>query len=308
MKGIISLRDYLGKAYLTENLNLNQTTSFHWSNWDQTCLLQKEHYKIFNNNLHLSTLNNSLLELKRKPIWLCNQVEVKKFDLYSLYESYLDSRLRLTWFDRKDEILFSLESEQGPYFALTSMKWFDKDIYSQFVMKKILLDQFTLRSFRLNTSIPVTLKFNNDVREYHDKVSIHQLTEVGIMLKITDKNFVNKIKNSFVLDFIIPIGAYNEVQGLKIDQAWKKLDESTILAEEHLKTYKLESRIFYFYGNVLNAQKSGEKEFYLFARYEDLKPYCHDINLEKIFVPLVTNTKKYFMEDIEITKKSSEAA
>ncbi|MBP9682932.1 MAG: hypothetical protein KBD76_16145, partial [Bacteriovorax sp.] len=157
IRNTFSLKDYLGAKELTEHLRLTGELSFHWANWDQTCLVQRKHYKNFNNNFHLMKLNQKLQGLKNRPIWLCNKVKVMKSDLYSLYESYLDSRLRLTWFERKDEILFSFESEHGPYYTLTSMKWLDNDLYSQFVMKKILLEQYTLRSFRLNASIPVAL-------------------------------------------------------------------------------------------------------------------------------------------------------
>jgi hypothetical protein len=131
------LAEYIGKKELHERLNLAHNISFHWANWDQTCMIQRKMYKNFNQNFHLSKLNNALNELKSRPVWLCNKVKVIKSDLYSIYESYLDSRLRLTWFERKDEILFSLDSEQGPYFTLTSMKWLDKEIYSKFVLRKI---------------------------------------------------------------------------------------------------------------------------------------------------------------------------
>ena len=134
------LKDYLGKKDLSENLDLTNGLYFHWANWDETCLAQRKHYKSFNNNLNLSKLNTELTSLKTRPVWLCNKVKVLKTDLYALYESYLDSRLRMTWFERKEEILFSIDSEQGPYYSLTTMKWLDKKIYSKFVLRKILLD------------------------------------------------------------------------------------------------------------------------------------------------------------------------
>ena len=296
----ISLKNYLGKTKLMENLKLTNSTSFHWSNWDQTCLLQKEHYKNFNRNLHLSELNNTLLELKEQPVWLCNKIQTKVSNLYALYESYLDSRLRLTWFERKNEILFSFESEHGPYYTLTSMKWFNKELYAQFVMRKILLEQFTLRTFRLNAEIPVIFKFDNDVKEYHNIVSIHQLTEAGIMLKIADKNFLNKMKNSYLLDCQIPIGIYANAQGLNILDTWKKLDEDSIIKDEDFRTYKLEAKVLNYYGNQLNAQKSGEKEFYIFALYEDLRPFGHETFLQQVLKPLVEKTKKHFLKDLEI--------
>ena len=301
MKGLISLNNYLGKTNLTEHLQLTDSVSFHWANWDQTCLLQQQYYKQYNNNLNLFALNCTLQDLKLKTVWLCNKVEVLRTDLYAVYESYLDSRLRLTWLERKDEILYSMDSEQGPYFTLTSMKWFNKDIYAQFVMRKILVEQFTLRSFRLNTSIPVALKFDNDVTVYDEKVCIHQISEAGVILKIKDKNFVNKIKNSHTLEFKIPVSGYHNTQRLSFHDSWKKLDSDSVLhKEEQYRSYQLDSRILNFYGNLTNAKRSGDNEFYIFARYADLMAMGHSIPLSDAFAPLVSKTKKYFLKEIEV--------
>ncbi|MDD4974936.1 MAG: hypothetical protein PHY93_11330 [Bacteriovorax sp.] len=294
----ISLKDYLGSRDLTEHLKLTKELTFHWANWDQTCLAQRKHYKNFNNNFHLMRLNQTLQELKTKPVWLCNKIKVIKSDLYSLYESYLDSRLRLTWFERKDEILFSFDGEQGPYYTLTSMKWLDNELYSKFVMRKILLEQYTLRSFRLNANIPLVFKLDNDVNEYGDKVQIHQLSEVGFIFKIKDKNFLNKIINSSILELKIPVNQYKKVSSLKVEDAFKKLDEhQNILAGDYL-LFKIESRIINFYGNMNNAKRSSDEEFCIFARYEDLVPHGHEIELKNIFAPLVEKTKNYFTKSL----------
>ncbi|RPJ76522.1 MAG: hypothetical protein EHM20_07330, partial [Alphaproteobacteria bacterium] len=253
----LSLENYLGSCDLTKHLKLTKELTFHWANWDLTCLAQRKHYKNFNNNSHLLRLNQTLQELKSKPVWLCNKVKVIKSDLYSLYESYLDSRLRLTWFERKEEILFSFDSEQGPYYTLTSMKWLDNETYSQFVMRKILLEQYTLRSFRLNANIPVSFKMDNDVNEYGDKVQIHQLSEVGFIFKIKDKNFINKIKNSNMLELKIPVKHYKKVGSMKVEAAFKILNEEEAEQIGEHMLFKLEARILNFYGNMNNAKRSS---------------------------------------------------
>lgn len=293
-----NLKDYLGSRDLTEHLKLTKELSFHWANWDQTCLAQRRHYKNFNNNFHLMKLNETLQQLKNQPVWLCNKVKVIRTDLFSLYESYLDSRLRLTWFERKDEILFSNESEQGPYFTLTSMRWLDKDIYAQFVMRKILLEHYTLRSFRLNATIPVHFKMDNDVKVYEDKVMIHQLSEFGFIFKITDKNFLNKIKHSNTLELKIPVTPYKKIEYLSIEEGLKKLDQHELMVEQDSMLFKLESRILNFYGNLNNAKRSPDEEFYIFARYEDLMPIEHETELKNVFSTLVERTKNFFVSEL----------
>ncbi len=307
IRGVVnpqSLKDYLGSRDLTEHLKLTKELSFHWANWDQTCVAQRRHYKNFNNNFHLMKMNQALQELKAKPVWLCNKIKVIKTDLFSLYESYLDSRLRMTWFERKEEILFSYDSDQGPYYTLTSMKWLDKDIYAQFVMRKILLEHYTLRSFRLNASIPVLFKTDNDVQIYKDKVEIHQLSEMGFIFKVSDKNFLNKIKNSHMLELTIPVAPYNKrIDALAMEDVFKRIDQHEISFERDSMLFKLESRILNFYGNLNNAKRSTNEEFYIFARYEDLLPDGHETELRNVFAPLVERTKNHFTQDLQEFEK-----
>lgn len=294
-----TLKDYLGSRDLTEHLKLTKELSFHWSNWDLTCLAQRKHYKNFNNNHHLTRLNQTLQELKNKPVWLCNKVRVIRTDLYSLYESYLDSRLRLTWFERKDEILFSYEGEQGPYFTLTSMKWLDKDIYSQFVLRKILIEHYTLRSFRLNAIIPLHFKLDNDVNIYENKVVIHQMSDVGFIFKIMDKNFLNKMKNSHMMELKIPIAPFIKTELMSLEDTFMRIDQHEINIPGDAMTYRLDARILNYYGNLNNAKRSTEDEFYIFARYEDLMPFDHDTELKNVFAPLVEKTKRHFLADLD---------
>ncbi len=293
-----SLKDYLGSRDLTEHFQLTKELSFHWANWDQTCLAQIRHYKNFNNNFHLIQLNEMLQKLKYQPVWLCNKGKVIRTDLFALYESYLGSRLRLTWFERKDEILFSSESEQGPFFTLISMKWLDKEVYAQFVMRKILLEYYALRSFRLNATIPIHFKMDNDEKVYKDKVTIHQLSEFGFNFKITDKKFINKIKHSKALELTIPVRPYQNIELLKTVEGLRKLDQHQHKIENDSLVFKLDSKILNFYGNLNNAKRSPAEEFYIFARYEDLIPVDHDTDLKNIFSSFVGKTKDFFSSEL----------
>ena len=295
---IESLKSYLGHRDLTEDLILSKELSFHWANWDQTCLFQRKHFKNFHQNEKLRELNEELLKLRSSPIWLCNKIKVVKSDKFSLYESYLDSRLRLTWFERKDEILFSDTGEQGPYYSLTSMKWMDQKIYTQFVMRKILLEHYTLRSFRLNSKIPVSFKLDNDFNVYEDKVVIHQLSEVGVILKITDKKFINKIAMAKELELKVPLETYLQVKNLGSSETFNALAAGTIGKTERV-SFKLSAKILNFYGNSQNAKRSSGEEFFLFAKYEDLTPVSNQIDLKKIFKPIVEKAKLIITKSLE---------
>jgi hypothetical protein len=293
-----ALKSYLGHRDLTEDLILSKELSFHWANWDQTCLYQRKHFKNFHQNEKLRELNEELLKLRSSPIWLCNKIKVVKSDKFSLYESYLDSRLRLTWFERKDEILFSDTGEQGPYYTLTSMKWMDQKIYTQFVMRKILLEHYTLRSFRLNSKIPVSFKLDNDFNIYEDKVAIHQISEMGFILKIADKKFINKISSAKELEIKIPLEAYLQVKNLSSIETFNALAAGSIGKNERV-SFKINAKILNFYGNSQNAKRSSGEDFYIFAKYDDFAPVGNQIELKKIFKPIVEKAKIIISKGLE---------
>ena len=293
-----SLKSYLGQSDLIEDLTFSKELSFHWANWDQTCLYQRRILRNFHQNEKLRELNEELLKLRSSPVWLCNKIKVVKSDKFSLYESYLDSRLRLTWFERKDEILFSETGEQGPYYTLTSMKWMDHKIYSQFVLRKILLEHCTLRSFRLNSKIPVTFKLDNDFNIYEDKMVIHQLSEVGFILKISDKKFLHKIASARELEIKIPLDSYLQVKNLGTVETFNALAAGQIGKTERV-SFRLSAKVLNFYGNSQNAKRSSGEDFYLFARYEDLVSTSNQIELKKIFKPIVEKAKIILTKSLE---------
>jgi len=300
-----SLKNYIGKKKLQEPLVLSNNFSFHWANWDETCKWQKSLYTNFKNASPVIALNDELKLLKSTNVWLCNNLKIVKTDLYNLYDCYTDARLRLTWFERKNEILFSLDSEQGPYQSLTSMKWFNKEIYAQFIMRKILSEPFNLRSFRLNSQIPLILKLDNDINYYHDKVEIHQVSEAGMILKFKDKNFIHKIKNSKFMEMKIPLGHYEKQGDLNIHEIWKNINDRLIIMAQDYRTFHLDSRILNFYCNLANAQRSGEQEFYIFTRFEDLKALGHQVDLKAVLGQIVKKTKDQFELDILDEEKKS---
>jgi len=88
-----------------------------------------------------------------------------------------------------------------------------------------------------------------------------------------------------------------------MEDAFKKIDQHEMSLEKDSMLFKLESRILSFYGNLNNAKRSAEEEFYIFARYEDLLPVDHDVQLINIFAPLVEKTKMLFTHDLEEFEK-----
>lgn len=293
----LDVEDYLLEKKILNELVISPHFSFHWANWDQSCHVKRSLIKKAEYREGLEVLHSQLLELKKIPLYLRNKVKVTRTDLYSLYESYLDSRLRLMWFDHQNEILFSTGSEHGPYYTLTSMKWIDKNIYAQFVLRKILLDYVILRSFRLSCKINLSLKFDNDLNFYQNKLTLHQCSETGIILRFSDKNFIHKIKNAQYLNIGFPQDIFTHFKAKDFEEGANRFNELR-MERNHDVVLRLDSRILNFYGNEINFKHSSDQEFYVFCRYEDLLCYSSKFSFDNSLKSFVQKTRSYLEKKI----------
>lgn len=294
-----SLFDYLKNNEQNELFVLSEEISFHWANWDETSRAMKALVESGDNTKLLAFLDDSLNVLKQKPIWLCNKMKSIKTTYYALYESYLDSRLRLTWFDRDEEILYSDSCEQGPFSSLSSMKWFSKEFYEKFIQRKILSDRYPLRSFRITTEINLSMKFDNHYVLHNQNVKIHQLSEAGVLLRIKDRNFINKIKNSHHMEIDFPIFT-NDFESLGPLVSLADLMNAFKLGnkESSLK-FTINSDVINQYSNLQNSKRSAVDEFYIFARYEDFRPVDHQEEMKSLYFGFVTKFKRVFLEQLK---------
>lgn len=294
----LDLLSYFKQNIDNRTMKLSKDFTFHWANWDRSSIMQKNIVEVGENTKLIHYLDTSLSSLKNKNVWLCNKMKAVQTTYYNLYESYLDSRLRITWFDRDEEILYSDVSEQGPFYSLSSMKWYSKDHYEKFILRKILSEQYPLRAFRINTDIKLDVKFDNHYKTHTENFSIHQLSDAGILFKVKDKNFFNKIKNSKMMDFYFPkseICLYACEDNDKFLEQMEKVDFEK--APRNLR-YQLNSEVIEKYSNEFNAKRSANNEFYFFARYEDFSPEGHEEELRMNFYFIVYHYKKMFEEQI----------
>lgn len=301
----MQLIKYLTEGDLSSQLRISDVLSFHWSNWDKTCQFNRSSFQNFNNNLQLIIFEKSLQDLKNKEVWLSSKSKSMKTNLYELYLCYLDSRLRMTWFDRKDEILFSFDSEQGPYYKLTSMKWMDRDIYAKFIYRKIIQDQLTLRSFRLNSNIDVVMRFDQEYNEIKN-VTIHQISENGIIFKVKGLANAGKFRLGKNVEIKIPISEFVDSRPKDFEMMMKffnKLDRGERKKEKYQKgiSFIMDSKVFNKYGNQNNLQRASSDEFFFFATYEDLRSLERPMSLRAVFVPIIQKIKAKFEEQLNVS-------
>lgn len=301
------LVDYLQKDplqsffYLTSNGNL----TFHWANWKETCLYQKSLLVKHNEQrARFKELVDKLDRLRESTIWLRSKQKTVKTTLYDLYESYLDPRMRITWFNRSDEILVSQVNEAGPYISLSSMRWYDKEIYTAFVYKKILSQKATLRNFRLGISLPVLCYFNQ-VSFDSTMGFIHQISKDGILFKIVGLNNFNRFTSSRTIRFEVDLTPFEGIRDKNVKQLmehFSQVDFNDFSGAEKSSYILNATRLMDYYDNSLNCRASNGKDYYLFAKYDDFSEDISTTPMRETFLDLVKKIEDYFL--LELKKKA----
>lgn len=265
---------YLKNSNLDKPLFLvegEEPVQFHWANWDKTCQFQKEFSQ--KTNFHrerLKKLSNILGVMKSVDVWVRSRGTELKISLYDLYDSYLDNRIRLTWFDRDGETLVSIYNRSGPYITLKSMRWFNKEIYSLFVFRKILTHPMPHRSFRIGVNIPVKIQYEHSSLN-EDVINLHQLTERGMIFKISGQNNLYKLQNcekiGLSFDFTPFVTTFKAHYKETISELRKHCYDQSRETQ-----FSLSGDVIHNYGNYENIRASNAaNEFFLFCKYEDLK-------------------------------------
>lgn len=304
----LSLVDYLKNSPLHEPLKLteNNVLSFHWANWKESCQFQREYlYDNAKSCERLFELNEHLNELKGTPIWLKNRDKTIHTNLYDLYQCYADPRMRSLWFDRNDqEVLISFGTEAGPYQALTSMRWMDKEVYTSFIHRKILTQNQQMRSFRMNSQIPARCIIDDSPFKTFP-ITLHQITDHGLLLKIPGTKKLTLLEESQTIHIELNFKPFIEVLDADVDETLKKFDQHSfdINSNEALEgkahKFSLDENILDKYGNRDTFRKSGHGEFYLFTKYRDLTNESSSHRLRKTFRSFVQKFEEEFSQNLK---------
>jgi len=293
---------YLKDSSLLTNMPLvsSEALSFHWANWSESCQFQKNY--LFDNAKSCERyfdLNQAVDSYKQVPVWMKNRQKTIQSNLFDLYQCYSDSRIRSTWFDREEEILVSTTQESGPYITLSSMRWMDKSIYSQFVYRKILTQHMPLRGFRLSSKIPVQVSFDASPLKTAT-FNIHQISEHGLLFYIRGHHFFNLMEQSEKLSFNINLRPFLEVSHAGVQETLHRLEQQDFYLvnpeNDKLTTISIHSNVLDKYDNKKNFRLSANDEFYLFVKFKDMNNESNSIRLKKLFKSLVTKFEHQFNE------------
>ena len=165
----------------------------------------------------LEGLYTELETLKEIIVWVKSSEKTLKTTMFDLYEFYLDSRVRLYWFSENSKVMFSIGNEIGPYNPLNSKKWFNIDIYRAFLYRKILTKFMPYRSFRLGMEIEVDCYFNK-MKSEHTTMTIHQVSEFGVILKVKDQRDLHRFKESHCIQIELELEKFTTSKSMTYKQ------------------------------------------------------------------------------------------
>ncbi|MBT3584438.1 MAG: hypothetical protein HN509_06010 [Halobacteriovoraceae bacterium] len=295
--------DYLKEQELGESLPLteNNTISFHWANWFRTCNYVKDHMaKSKKSKKRLLNLEEELSEFKKSTIYMKSREKSLKASLFDLYHSYLDNRIRVTWFDRQQETLVSGHNESGPYVTLTSMRWYDKEVFAAFVRKKILTQNIPCRSLRISADIPMNCQYDKSSLTNSD-IGLHQLTASGMILKFNGENTLSKLKSCDLFEINLPLEPFVKTSSWDYAKSMNYLSKVDFenYSEELKIRCEISAEVLCKYGNGKNIRSANKNDFFLFIPYADIECINSGESLERIFGSLITKAEDFFTASLK---------
>lgn len=307
----LNITKHLEQDNLYHDLKINQTgsLSFHWADWVETCLLQSH---ITNSDYALSKrmgdLKDNIEMLKFTPVWLDKSGRRIKATLYELYQSYFDPRMRMILFEGpKDRFLVSLQGPQGPFIDVPSLRWFDKDIYLNFVFLGLIKKNMPFRKFRLRFNAPADFISKDQNLFSMIKISCHQITREGIIwtlprssiTKILEfSNLIFKVNFSSMLKEVMDLYGPLTSNALFIPSANANPDE---LREFNTFTIDL-AKCLKHNKDITSTKEISKQDFFIFTRFEAFEPIAENNFLNKVLQPLIKNLESNFMEQVEKIK------
>ena len=300
----VNFLDYLKNRPLEQNLILtsNQNLKFHWSDWSESCLFLKEAKNKHFQHSRMQSFELLLEGYKKNPVWLRDKEKELKTNVYDLYLSMLDQRIRTLWTENYKDTLISLVTDAGPYVSLTSMRWFDKNIYTLFVYRKILSDSLPLRNFRIGVDVPAQCNFNGSNLN-QTPMNIVQISKSGMLFKIDGPSSISKIQNSREVELSFDLAPFYETYDKKYDGIVRRFSKYDFQNPSKAKLEKFdfyEKDIMKINNNQYNFQLSDGKSFYLFLTYDQLGESEIKHNVKEIMDSILNKIEYKFLDQLSL--------
>ncbi len=293
---------YLTEGALTKEhfLTPNGAIKFHWSNWKESCFFQRDLLRERKGVHRFKLLERELAPLKEQQIFLKRDLKVVKTNLYDLYVSFLDPKTKMAWDELYGNFLVSLSTEAGPYVSLSSMRWFDKELYASFVYKKILNENINLRNLRLGVDIPMECCFDGSPFKTAN-FNLEQIAKDGVIIKINGAHNISRIDLAKELHLSVNLRPFEETMFSDATEILKKFSNFDFNKSQESESVKLiiDSDILDKYNNRNNSKFASGEHFYLYVPYTDIhSPECR-FDVKQAFANFVYSFEDYFRDELD---------
>jgi hypothetical protein len=298
------LKSYIKKEPLKSYCYLSPSGSvyFHWSDWKDTCFLQ---HSFCNKNLQgrkrLKELEDTLSNLKQVAAWIIHNHQTEQISLFDLYQTYLDPRIRECWFRKGSDVKVSLSGPTGPFMDLESMRWFNKQIYTDFIYQKILRKNLTLRGFRLRLHAPVLCHIGEtgETRPLY----VEQLTKGGVLFYIQGNETLTRFMESEQLFIEMNPSLLYELSHQDADKLQMSLSclSSEIFKGDGNQKVKYQVDMTQVKANMNDKdlmRYHSFREYFVFIPYDAFIPAGHEMNMKTCLKGCLEHVEELFNEEL----------
>ncbi len=267
---LIDVTTYLRGASFRDELKLDQAglLSFHWADCQSTCLLEKSEVMYSpRGQARLGWLMHGLEKLKQIPTWLRGPQNTMQSNLYDTYDNFLEMPFR-NILDAGKDLLISTTGQAGPYLPLMSHRWQDREIFRDFVIKKILTKKMPLRHFRIRSKLEGMVYFQGEDMDAFP-VKLVQIMPSGLLFQWSSPILYTKLSEEKRAFFQIDLSKFSDVYDL---------------SGRNSKSLNFRVDTYNFFKPGLPGPQSGAgNEVFLFVKFQDMRLE----SASEIFRPLV---------------------
>jgi hypothetical protein len=279
-----NLNNYLELKNFEEELrlDLNNSMSFHWSNWQETCNL-----KIKNGDT--AEVDRSIALYKSIPIWLLLGNKKIKSNLLELYHHYLNDQGEQT----KSSFYLSIGKEQGPYINFSSLAWLNNNILRNVVFFKISKSEIRKRQFRLNWESNPLVKLDSF---YHSGVDLrtHAITEQGIIFKVLGKSNFERILNAKQLIIHLNINPFLRSVRVFQDDFLKSVASEDFSLHDLKNLHSFIIKPKNIITNVKEIKAQDAQSYHFFVAFDHIESDQINFFIETPLRRFLLNTKECF--------------
>lgn len=278
------LNNYLSLKNFEEelSLDLNQSMTFHWANWQETCERKVQ-------NGDSQEVDRSIALYKSIPIWLLlNNTKIKS-NLLELYHHYLNDKSSTA----SSSFYLSIGKEQGPYINYNSLTWLNNNILKNVVFFKISKSELKKRQFRLNWESKPLVKLDSFYLSGVD-IRTHAITEQGLIFKVVGKANFERLMGAKQIVINLNLNPFLRSVREFQDNFLKSVASEDFSLHDLKNLHSFTIKPKHLVTNVKELQAQDAQTYHFFVSFKDLESTDSNFLIETPLRRFLLNTKECF--------------